>query len=186
MDLSLFLVVLGGRTSKSNIEVHDVRWVVGETINETFPTLRKEWFGQQKGLHIDSYKAIKYIDGYEIIITEKNKAYPIISFCRDKSLWFINLGGYNPEKMSEEHFFRLVVADSILHAKRQAKDCWENTLKNKHNDDWSEISNISQVDDLHSINRIGSWEIKLIPDSENRNEVLIPDWYGYMRIDKYQ
>ena len=110
MDLSLFLVVLGGRTSKSNVEVHDVRWVVGETIIETFPTLRKDWFGIQKGLHIDSYKEIKYIDGYKIKITEATKTYPEDSYCRNKSLWFINLGGYNPEKMPEEHLFRLIVA----------------------------------------------------------------------------
>ena len=184
MDLSLFLVVLGGRTSKSNIEVHDVRWVVGETINQTFPTLRKEWFGQKDGLHIDSYKAIRYVDGYKIKITESNKTYPENSFCKDKSLWFINLGGYNPERMSEEHSFRLVVADSVLKAKRKAKDYWTDIIKSKHNDDWSEISNISQVDDIHSINRIGCWEVKLIIDPKERNQELHPDWYGYMRIDK--
>ena len=99
MELHLFLVVLGGRASKSNIEVHDIRWVVGETINETFPTLREEWFGEQKGLHIDSYKAIKYIDGYKIKITEANKTYPEDIVFSNKSLWFINLGGYKPEKI---------------------------------------------------------------------------------------
>ncbi len=185
MDLSLFLVVLGGRASKSNIEVHDVRWVVGETINETFPTLRKEWFGKQKGLHIDSYKEIKYIDGYEIKITEANETYPEDSFCRNKSLWFINLGGYTPEKMSEEHSFRLVVANSVLQAKRKAKDCWNGNIKSKHNDDSSEISGVYKVDDLHTINRIGNWEIKLLIDPKERNQELHPDWYGYMRIDKY-
>ena len=62
----LYLVVLGGRANKSNIELHDVRWVVGSKIEDTFDTLRKDWFGSQKGLHIDSYKKIKYIDGYKI------------------------------------------------------------------------------------------------------------------------
>ena len=185
MALSLFLVVLGGRTSKSNIELHDIRWVIGETIEETYATLRKQWFGQRKGLHIDSYKAIKYIDGYEIKITEVSKANPGNIFCRKKRLWFINLGGYSPEKMSEEHSFRLVVADSVLQAKRKAKDCWNGNIKRKHNDDSSEISSVYQVDDLHTINRIGSWEIKLIIDPKERNQELHPDWYGYMRIDNY-
>ncbi len=184
MDLSLFLVVLGGRTLKSNIELHDVRWVIGQKIEETFPALRRQWFGQQKGLHIDSYKAIKYIDGYKIKITEEHKTYSENSFCQDKSLWFVNLGGYNAEKMSEEHSFRLIVAGSALKAKRKAKDYWKETIKNKHNDDCSEISSISQVDDLHKINRIGNWKIKLILDPQKRNQELHPDWYGYMRIDK--
>jgi hypothetical protein len=30
----LFLVVLGGRTATSHIEVHDVRFVAGTTVNE--------------------------------------------------------------------------------------------------------------------------------------------------------
>ena len=71
----LYLVVLGGRAKKANIELHDVRWVVGSEIEDTYDTLRKDWFGSPKGLHIDSYKKIKYIDGYKInlINFEKNK-----------------------------------------------------------------------------------------------------------------
>ncbi|GIR04327.1 MAG: hypothetical protein CM15mP15_0660 [Prochlorococcus sp.] len=62
----LFLVVLGGRAKKANIELHDVRWVVGSKIEDTFDTLRKDWFGSIEGLHIDSYKKINYVDGYKI------------------------------------------------------------------------------------------------------------------------
>ena len=71
----LYLVVLGGRVKKANIELHDVRWVVGSKIEDTYATLRKDWFGSSKGLHIDSYKKIQYIDGHKInlINVEKNK-----------------------------------------------------------------------------------------------------------------
>ena len=62
----LYLVVLGGRAEKANIELHDVRWVVGSKIEDTYDTLRKDWFGSSKGLHIDSYKKIQYIDGHKI------------------------------------------------------------------------------------------------------------------------
>ena len=62
----LYLVVLGGRAEKANIELHDVRWVVGSKIEDTFDTLRKDWFGSSRGLHIDSYKKIQYLDGYKI------------------------------------------------------------------------------------------------------------------------
>ena len=58
--------MLGGRAEKSNIELHDVRWVVGSKIEDTYDTLRKDWFGSSRGLHIDSYKKIQYIDGYKI------------------------------------------------------------------------------------------------------------------------
>ena len=59
-NIFLYLVVLGGKAKKANIELHDVRWVVGSKIEDTFDTLRKDWFGSPKGLHIDSYKKIKY------------------------------------------------------------------------------------------------------------------------------
>ena len=55
----LFLVVLGGRAHKANVELHDVRWVVGSKIEETYDILRSDWFGSVEGLHIDSYKKIK-------------------------------------------------------------------------------------------------------------------------------
>ena len=57
----LYLVVLGGRAKKANIELHDVRWVVGTKIEDTYDTLRNDWFGSKEGLHIDSYKKIKLL-----------------------------------------------------------------------------------------------------------------------------
>ena len=62
----LYLVVLGGRADKANVELHDLRWVIGTWIEDTFEVYRRDWFGSQKGLHIDSYKKIKNIDGYKI------------------------------------------------------------------------------------------------------------------------
>tara|TARA_Y100001968_G_scaffold39573_1_gene30158 strand:+ start:124 stop:681 length:558 start_codon:yes stop_codon:yes gene_type:complete len=185
MNLSLFIVVLGGRSLKSNIEIHDVRWVLGETIEDTFPELRKQWLGKKNGLHIDSYKCIKYVDGYEIVLSKSNKRNSLISTrIGNLSLWFVNLGGYNPKKMYEEHEFNLIVANKAIDAKRKAKKSWDSNLKNKHNDDYSCINHLEQIDDLHPI-KIKNWEINLIPDPEERSEKLIPDWYGYRRIDKF-
>ena len=184
MNLSLFIVVLGGRSLKSNIEIHDVRWVIGESIEDTFPELREQWLGKINGLHIDSYKCIKYVDGYEIVLSKSNKNSLISPRIEDLSLWFINLGGYNPKKMYEEHEFNLIVAKKAIDAKKKAKRNWTSTLKNKHNDDYSGINYLEQVDDLHPI-KIKNWEINLIPDPEERSEKLVPDWFGYRRIDKF-
>ena len=184
MNLSLFLVVLGGRALRSNIEMHDVRWVLGESIEDTFPELRKQWIGNRNGLHMDSYKRIQYVDGYKISLSKSTNNDLINSKTEDKSLWFINLGGYDPKKMYEEHEFTLVVAKKAIDAKKKAKMNWNSNLKNKHNDDYSIINNFEQVDDIHSIKKIKNWEIKLTCDPEARSENLIPDWYGYRRIDK--
>ena len=184
MNLSLFIVVLGGRSLKSNIEIHDVRWVLGETIEDTFPELRKQWLGKKSGLHIDSYKCIKYIDGYQIVISKSNKDNLNSPKIEDLKLWFVNLGGYNPKKMYEEHEFTLVVAQKAIEAKKKAKINWETTLKNKHNDDYSGINYFEQVDDLHPI-KIKNWEIKLIPDVQERSEKIIPDVRRVVILHQY-
>ena len=44
----LYLVVLGGRAEKANIELHDIRWVVGSKIEDTYDTLRRIGLDLQK------------------------------------------------------------------------------------------------------------------------------------------
>ncbi len=187
MNLYLFIVVLGGRILKSNVEIHDVRWVIGESIEDTFPELRKQWIGSKNGLHIDSYKCIEYIDGYKISISKAKaiKGNEENDLSTNESLWFINLGGYNNKKMYEEHLFILVAAKKAIEAKNKAKKNWQQNLEMIHNDDYSGIKNIEQIDDIHSLRRIKSWDIKLIPDQKKRSLELTPDWYGYMRIDRF-
>ena len=86
--------------------------------------------------------------------------------------------------MYEEHEFTLVVAQKAIDAKKKAKKNWKSNLKSKHNDDYSNINRFDQVDDFQPIRKIKNWEIKLLSDPEERSDKLIPDWYGYMRIDK--
>ena len=40
--------MLGSRLRKANIELHDVRWVVRSKIEDTYDTLREDWYGYQK------------------------------------------------------------------------------------------------------------------------------------------
>jgi hypothetical protein len=46
--MQLFLVVLGGRIDGCHIELHDVRFVVGASIDDTLPQLRQQWFGYRR------------------------------------------------------------------------------------------------------------------------------------------
>ena len=83
-------------------------------------------------MHIDSYKKIKYIDGYKInlINFEKDKIDKIDKKLlvkksqAKKHLWFVNVEGYHPTSMQEKHEFGLVTASSKLEAKNIAKSKW--------------------------------------------------------------
>ena len=183
----LFLVVLGGKAKKANVELHDVRWVIGSKIEDTYEVLRRDWFGSREGLHIDSFKKINYIDGYKInlknIENEKSNNNVFISRNIPKmNLWFVNIGGYDPNSMQEKHEFGLVVAKSPLEAKNKAKSKWLNGCQKKHKDDITSLKKII-LDDCELIQRIGNWEIELILENNFVEETNSPDWFGYMRID---
>ena len=185
---SLYLVVLGGRAKKANIELHDVRWVVGTKIEDTFDTLRKNWFGSAKGLHIDSYKKIQYVDGYKIqlinsekVITEKEQL--VKKNKAKKHLWFVNIGGYNPNSMQEKHEFGLVIASNKLEAINIAKSKWLIGCQKKHKDDIASLEMLISCDDCKLIKNIGNWEIALTLDNNCIEENNYPDWYGYQKID---
>ena len=187
-NIFLYLVVLGGRAKKANIELHDVRWVVGSKIEDTFDTLRKDWFGSPRGLHIDSYKKIEYIDGYKInlINFEKDKIENSQLGKKNKSqkyLWFVNIGGYIPTSMQEKHEFGLVIASTKLEAKNIAKSKWLIDCKKKHKDDLASLEMIISCDDCELINKIGNCEIELTPDNKFIQETNYPDWYGYQNIE---
>ena len=186
---NLFLVVLGGRAKKANIELHDVRWVIGSRIEDTYDVLKKDWFGTLEGLHIDSYKKICHVDGYRINL--KNIDFNNLKINKysgeknsNKYLWFVNIGGYNPCSMQEKHEFGLVVASSSSEAKNKAKSKWLVGCKQKHKDDITVLKNLTTLDDCELIKKIGNWEIELTSNNNSVEENNHPDWYGYKRIDK--
>ena len=187
-NIFLYLVVLGGKAKKANIELHDVRWVVGSKIEDTYATLRKDWFGSSKGLHIDSYKKIKYLDGYKINLrnVEKFKVNNKKSSYKSnikKNLWFVNIGGYDPTSMQEKHEFGLVIATNKLEAKNIAKSKWLIGCKKKHKDDIASLETLISCDDCELIKKIDNWEIELTPDKNFIDENNYPDLYGYQMID---
>ena len=188
-EIYLFLVVLGGRAKKANVELHDVRWVVGSRIEDTFDVLRNDWFGNSEGLHIDSYKKIKHVDGYKINLKNiENRKFKNKKFLNGNSfknnLWFVNIGGYDPNSMQEKHEFGLVVASSKLEAKNIAKSKWLLGCKKKHKDDIASLKKLIGCDNCKLIKNIGNWEIELALGNSLIKETNNPDWYGYKRIDK--
>ena len=180
--------MLGGRVKKANIELHDVRWVVGSKIQDIYDTLRNDWFGSSKGLHIDSYKKIEYLDGYKINLRNfenfkiNNNKFSKKSKSK-KNLWFVNIGGYDPSSMQEKHEFGLVIAKNKLEAKNIAKSKWLIGCKKKHKDDIASLETLISCDDCELIKKIDNWEIELTPDKNFIEENNYPDWYGYQKID---
>ena len=107
----LFAVYLGGAAPGSNIELHDVQFVVGETIEDTYQDLLKLWYGLPESLHLDSYVALEVVDGRRVSLSRTGTD-------GGDRLFFVNLGAYREGVFGEFHANRFVVA---RHQGRTAK-----------------------------------------------------------------
>ncbi len=111
----LFMVLVGGHTPTSNLEVHDMRFVTGHTVQDTYETLQSEWWGAPDTLHIDAWADVTQIDGFDIRLSKA-------PYTGAEKLYFINLGGYVPDIFDEVHKNILVVEQSLPLARQKAKD----------------------------------------------------------------
>lgn len=115
MNMNLFVVYVGGKTDTSLIEVHDIHFALGEHIEDTYDQLRKQWWGTPQSLHLDAWGILKCVDGYNLVLTPE----PVVD--QVNKLYFINLGGYDPNEFTELHKNMFLVAANESEAKGQAK-----------------------------------------------------------------
>ena len=172
---TLFLVVLGGRTASSHIELHDVRFVAGRSIDDTLPELRRQWFGRREGLHLDSFMAVRAVDGYAVRLGREPSA------PGPERLWFVNLGAYRPDSLAELHHFGLVVATSAVAAKAAAKRQWLKGALQQHKDDLWAVDDCLAIEQLELLGK-GRWHVQLEPHPERLSQPQVPDWFGYRLI----
>ncbi|MCP9792015.1 DUF1543 domain-containing protein [Vulcanococcus limneticus Candia 3F8] len=172
----LFLAVLGGRTDRSNIELHDVRFVAGPSIEATFSELRRQWFGRRQGLHLDAFMAVRAIDGHTVRLGREPGA------PRAERLWFVNLGAYRPDCLAELHHFGLVVAPTAAAASAEARRRWLRDGLLQHKDDLCAVDDCLALEQLELLEG-GRWWVQLEPHPEGLSQPLVPDWFGYRRLD---
>lgn len=87
----LFVVMLGGKHPRAKIEVHDIAFVVADTLEAAYPQLRDSWFGSPKGVHIDSWMAVDGVESWRVELS------PLAPLPDSPRLYFINLGGYESQ-----------------------------------------------------------------------------------------
>jgi len=99
-ELHFYITLLGGKHEKANVEVHDVIPVISSDIESAYPYLKQQWFGLQKGLHVDGWMKINGVSyqgvNYQVQISDL----PVNSGLK---LFLINLGAYIPDQFGEVH-----------------------------------------------------------------------------------
>ena len=176
----LFAVYLGGRADRCNIELHDVVFVIGTSIEDTYPMLVKKWFGDPCHVHIDSYMHLQYVDGFEIeLVKEQSEG------DSSKKLYFINLGAYKPCEFTEYHQSAFYVAESSPEAVRRAKSELCQGLETIHKDDVVLLDRVSHpldydVDDVLEIRAVDEYYICLKPATSAERAVPVT---AYIKFD---
>jgi hypothetical protein len=133
-EMKLFAFYVGGETETSNTELHDMRFAVGERVEDCYENLRRQWWGTPESLHIDCWTGLTHSDGYSISLR------PEVSSGIEK-LFFVNLGGYDPDQFTELHSNVFVVAPNKAEAKKRALATVNHWIK-PHRDTLFEVEHI--------------------------------------------
>lgn len=165
--MKLFMFYIGGNAGKSNIEVHDIQFVIAEKPEDAWPTLREAWFGDKDKIHIDGYAVITWADGFDVILSrEPSKT--------SHKLYFVNVGGDTPNSLAELHEFDLFVAKTADDAKQKAIKKLLVNSEQQHKD------NLKDVDDCVFLEQVGDFYIHLTENKQG--EHFVPQWQGYQPI----
>lgn len=155
MSKKLFAVYLGGRAPKCNTELHDVVFVVGDSVEATYDRLMDKWFGDPLRLHLDSWVELRIVDGFRITLAPAPRAGP-------KKLFFINLGAYLPGQFTELHANAFVVAEGDAEVKARAKGELLRGTQSVHTDD------LYDIDDCLEIAEVDGHHLQLEPTEETQ------------------
>ncbi|MDC0349334.1 DUF1543 domain-containing protein [Alphaproteobacteria bacterium] len=145
--MKLFAFYIGGTH-----ELHDVRFVIASTLEETYESLRQSWWGTPKSLHIDAWGILESIEGYNIQIRDAPAPEG------NDQLFFVNLGGYTQKEFTELHKNVFVSATTPVKARAKALkmiQSWESP----HKDYEYDIEEVVQVESTINSNL----HIHLIP-----------------------
>jgi hypothetical protein len=113
--MKLYMFYIGGNCGNSNIELHDVRFSIGETPEACYDDLRRQWWGEPRSLHLDCWGAVEQADGFDVTVSTTTE--PLTN---SANLFFVNLGGYDPAEFGELHRNVLLVAPDANAAKARA------------------------------------------------------------------
>ncbi|MBY0421270.1 MAG: DUF1543 domain-containing protein, partial [Parvularculaceae bacterium] len=149
----LFVVIVGGSVPGAHVELHDVRFVIGRTIDDCLDDLRAQWWGAPESLHLDAWGPLDWADGYRVEIADAPAA-------GEEKLWFFNLGGYDPARFDELHANLFVVDRDWRSAKKRALEKAAGAWTSPHKD------YVFDVDAAVDVGAAAQGHVRLVPDAE--------------------
>ena len=110
--MALWAVLVGGTALGMRLEVHDILFAQGDSIEDCIPSLRAQWRGVPASLHLDAWGRLDAADGHALALSD---APP-----EGSRVWFVHTGGYARDRFAELHDNHFVVARDAAAAKARA------------------------------------------------------------------
>jgi len=184
--LSLYMVLLGSKARNRNVEQHDFFFGIGADLKDLVPAMKAFWPEAGNSIHIDGWRRITRVDGFEIRIGERsNDGNPPAG----KKLFFINLGGYMSGRLEEQHYTVLSVHEDRMQAIQHAKKTVffkTNTLKGiagSHIDEkyGIDVDDIYRVEDILGAELKQQYQIEIVPGADQLEDEIN---LGYLQLHK--
>jgi len=189
-DLKLYMLLLGSKAPQRNVEQHDYFFAVARSLKELVPEIRAFWPEAGNSIHLDGWREVNHVEGYRIRAVLKDN----VQNSTQKSLFFINLGGYQENKLEEQHYIVLTVQDDRALATQHAKKTVffkKNSIKgaNSHIDEkyGIDVDDIYKIEEILSASQKERYQIIISPA-----EIVGADAHpaedkvhlGYFKLDK--
>lgn len=178
------MLLLGSKAPKRNIEQHDFFFGIATSLKELVPEIKAFWPEAGNSIHLDGWREVKTVDGFQIIVQPKEEA----TDPSQRKLFFINLGGYQANKLEEQHYIVLTVQDDRALAIQDAKKTAffkANSIKgaNSHIDEkyGIDVDDIYRIEDILSPAYKEKYHIMITPaDGLVEDKIHL----GYFKLDK--
>lgn len=141
-SMKLYAIFTGGKHPRANIEVHDLRFAVGESLEATVPALRASWWGKPSSLHIDGYAELTEVDGWQVELVLGRPLSPPL-----RKLWFVNLGGYTPGLFGEQHNYLFLAGESKAEVWARAR-ALSPEWSGRHKDNFVSVDEVIDINGL--------------------------------------
>lgn len=169
----LYAVMLGGLAKGCNIELHDIIFAVGSSLEDTYPTLVNKWFGVSHKLHIDCAVEITNVNGYNVNLSDQKPQ-------QIEQLYCINFGGYQANFFGELHEVGFYIAQSEIHAKELGFNDLCVGAHMQHSDNRLLIED-GLVDDIFIVDQIDKYYVHL-EKTDSKESIRFLDT-NYIRLD---
>ncbi|AMR31301.1 hypothetical protein A0256_07615 [Mucilaginibacter sp. PAMC 26640] len=183
----LYMLLIGSKAPGRHVEQHDFFFGIANSLKDLVPDIKAFWREAGSSIHIDGWREVNSVDGFDIKVVPKAEA----ANHTPEKLFFIFLGGYQANKLEEQHYTVLTVqtdrAQAIQHAKKTVFFKSNTIAKvkgaNAHIDDKYGID----VDDIYNIEEMltpahkNNYHIQITPSANLPDDEI---HLGYFKLDK--